>query len=40
VEFVTIARALDANPLKLMTIRLSGGKVNPHASSQAPNGDT
>jgi hypothetical protein len=27
VEFITIARALDADPLKLMTILLSGGKA-------------
>jgi transcriptional regulator with XRE-family HTH domain len=27
VEFVTIARALGADPLKLMTTLLSGGKV-------------
>jgi transcriptional regulator with XRE-family HTH domain len=26
-EFVAIARALDVDPLKLMTILLSGGKV-------------
>jgi hypothetical protein len=26
VEFITIARALDADPLKLMTMLLSGGK--------------
>jgi transcriptional regulator with XRE-family HTH domain len=27
VEFITIARALEADPLKLMTILLSGGKA-------------
>src|SRR5215210_5888308 len=27
VEFVTVVRALDVDPLKLMTILLSGGKV-------------
>ncbi len=26
VEFITIARALDVDPLKLMTMLLSGGK--------------
>ena len=26
VEFITVARALDVDPLKLMTILLSGGK--------------
>jgi hypothetical protein len=26
VEFITIARALDVDPLKLMTILMSGGR--------------
>jgi hypothetical protein len=38
-EFVTIARALDADPLKLMTIRLSGGKIkSPRVKSGAKQG--
>jgi transcriptional regulator with XRE-family HTH domain len=36
VEFITIARALDADPLKLLAILLSGGKGNPSAPSQPP----
>jgi transcriptional regulator with XRE-family HTH domain len=36
VEFITIARALEADPLKLMTILLSGAKGKPpHAKAGA-----
>jgi len=36
VEFIAIARALDVDPLKLMTILLSGGKAkSPRAKPGA-----
>jgi transcriptional regulator with XRE-family HTH domain len=36
VEFITVARALDADPLKLMAVLLSGGKGKSRVPSQAP----
>jgi hypothetical protein len=40
VEFITIARALDVDPLKLMTILLSSGKGKSPRSKQGAKRDT